>query len=100
MVEGEFMGGENDAAVLAGIAIPQQDVLAGESAGLMGDAAVFEEPNDRRHLHLHASGVQSGSMLLFGSCNALQDQYESTACRADIDGLIGSVQDQDRALHG
>src|SRR5271156_790896 len=38
-------------AILAGITIPHQDVLAGKSTGLVRDAAIFEQPDHGRHTH-------------------------------------------------
>jgi len=43
MVQRELTGVEDDAAVLAGIAVAQQNVLAREGSGLVRDAAVFEQ---------------------------------------------------------
>ena len=40
VIEGELAGGEDDAAVLAGIAITEKDVFAREGAGLVRDATV------------------------------------------------------------
>jgi len=42
VVEGEFAGRQDDGAVLAGVAVAQEDVFAGEGARLVRDAAVFK----------------------------------------------------------
>src|ERR1700758_242563 len=45
MIKREFSGGEHERAVLAGVAVAQQDVLAGERARLVRDAAIFQQTN-------------------------------------------------------
>src|SRR5213082_3139714 len=43
MVQGEFGGGHGAVAILAGVAVSHQDVLARKGARLAGDAAVLQQ---------------------------------------------------------
>ncbi len=98
VVEGEFAGRQRFAAVLAGVAVAQQDVLAREGAGLVGDAAVFKKANDRGHGDDGALRVQREAVLLLSARNALEHQHQGAARAADVDGLIGSIEHQHRHL--
>ena len=100
VVEGELAGGEDDLAVLAHVAIAQEDVFAGEGAGLVRDAAVFEEADDRGHGDAQALGVEGGALLFFGAGDALEHEDEGAAGAADVDGLVAGVEDEDGRLHG
>ena len=88
MIEGEFAGGQHDAAVLALVAIAQQNVFAREGAGLVRDAAVFKKTNDRRHGDAAALSVEREAVLFFSTRNAFQHQHEGAARSADVDGLV------------
>ena len=46
VVESELAGGQNNFAVLAGIAIAEKDVFTGEGTRLMRDAAVLKQADD------------------------------------------------------
>ena len=46
VVEREFAGGQRGAAILAGVAVAQQNVLARQCARLVRNAAVFEQADD------------------------------------------------------
>ena len=58
VIQGEFAGGQHDAAVLAGVAVAQQDVFAREGAGLVRDAAVLQQADDRGHGDAAALGMK------------------------------------------
>jgi len=99
VVERKFPSCENLAAILAGVAIAQQDVLARESAGLVRNATIFEQPDDRRNIDGDAGSVKVMAVGLFHHGDSLEHQYDGAACRAHVDGLIGSVQYQYRRMH-
>jgi hypothetical protein len=100
VVEGELAGGEDDGAVLAGVAIAEEDVFAGEGAGLVGDAAVLEQADDGGQGHADAGGVESRALLFFGFGDAFEHEHEGAAGAADIDRLIGGVEHEHGGLHG
>ena len=49
VIERQLPGRQYLQAVLASIPVAHQDILARESAGLVRDTAVFQEPDDRRY---------------------------------------------------
>src|SRR5579864_7954296 len=49
MVEGQLAGGQYSAAVLAAVAVAQEDILAGKGPALVGNAAVLQQADDRGH---------------------------------------------------
>ena len=100
VVEREFARGQHGVAVLAGIAVAQQNVFAREGAALMRDAAVLEQPDHRGQAHGHAGGVQEVSVLFFGHGHALEHEHEGAAGGADIDGLVGGVEHKHRREQG
>src|SRR5580698_4580283 len=79
VVEGEFTGRQNDAAVLAAVAVAEQDVLARESTRLVGDAAIFEQANDRRHGNAQQCCMQDGTLLLLSLGYTLENQDQCPA---------------------
>lgn len=99
MVEREFGRREHYSAVLAGIAIAQQNVLPRESARLVRNAAIFEQTNYRRQPHRQSRRVKKMSVLFFGDSHAFQHEYERPPRGADIDGLIRGIQHEHRRLH-
>ncbi len=94
VIEGQFAGRQHGGAVLAGVAIAQQNVLARKSAALVWDTAILQQTNDRGHTHGDARGVEEVSIFLFGHGHAFENQDEGTAGGADIDRLIGGIQDE------
>ena len=98
VIEREFAGGQHHAAVLALVAIAQQDIFAREGAGLVRDAAVFKQADHGRHGDAAALGVQREAVLFFGARDALEHQHEGAARAADVDGLVGCVEHQHRHL--
>jgi hypothetical protein len=98
VVQREFAGRQHHAAVLAGVAVAQQDVFAREGAGLVGDAAVLQQPDHRRHGDAAALRMQHEAVLLLGARNALEHQHQRAPRAADVDGLIGCVEHQHRHL--
>src|SRR6476646_12000995 len=99
VVESEVARCKQHATVLAGIAIAQKNVLARQSSRLVRNAAVLQQPYDRRHTHGKARGVQKVAVFLFRHGQSLQHQHDRPTRSTDIDGLIGRVQDQHRSLH-
>jgi len=63
------------------------------------NAPVFEQADHRRHGHAVALGVQHQAVLFFGFGHALEHQHQSPPRAADVDRLIGGVQDQYGHLH-
>jgi hypothetical protein len=92
VVEREFARRHYPVAVLAGVAVAHQDVLAGERAGLVRNAAVFEQANDRGDAQVPAGGVHRVLRHLFGRGNALENKHQGAARGADIDGFVTRVQ--------
>ncbi len=94
MVQREFAGGESGAAILAGVAVAQQNVFSRQSARLVRNAAILQQPDDRGHAHGHAGGVQEVSVFFFGHGDALQHEHDGAARGTDVDRLVGGVQHQ------
>lgn len=99
MVKRQFAGAEHHATVLAGVAVPQQDVLAGERPGLVGNAAVFKQPDHGRHTHGETRGMEKMPVLFFRHRQPLEHQNNGPPGGADVDGLVRSVKHQHRRLH-
>src|SRR5271169_1401106 len=66
VIKRQLAGRQYGGAILAGVAVAQQDVLARQSPALVRDAAILEQPDYRGHAHGDASRVQEVSILLFG----------------------------------
>src|SRR5580658_7718851 len=79
-------------AVLAGVAVAHQNVLARQGPGLVWDAAIFEQPDHGRHRKSPPGGMNRGRGNLFRRGDALQNQHQGAASRADVDGLVAGVQ--------
>ena len=92
VIESQLAGGIGFAAVLAGVAVAEQNVLAREGAGLVGDAAILEQANDRGHGDDGALRVEREAVLLLSACDSLEHQHEGAARTADVDGLIGGIE--------
>ncbi|SPE18179.1 hypothetical protein SBA5_140046 [Candidatus Sulfotelmatomonas gaucii] len=98
VIEGELAGRVGFAAVLAGVAIAQEDVFARESARLVGDAAVLEETDDRGHGNDGALRVQREAVFLLSARDAFEHEHQGAPRAADINRLIGGVKHQHRHL--
>ena len=98
VIERELAGRQRIAAVLAGVAVAQQDVLAREGAGLVRNAPVLKQPDHRRHGDVAALRVQHQAVLFFSARNAFQHQHQRAPRAANIDGLIRRIQHQHRHL--
>lgn len=96
MVERELRRGQHDSAILAAIAVPQQNVLTGKGARLVRYAAVLEQTNHRRQPHRQPGRVQIVPVLFLSNSHALQHEYERTTGGTDVDRLIRRIQDQYR----
>jgi len=99
VIERKLGGAQRGTAILAGVPVAQQNILAREGAGLVGDTAVFEQPDHRRHANGNARRVQKMSVLFFGHGYAFEHQHNGAARGAHIDGLIGSIQHEHRRMH-
>src|SRR3954469_20225072 len=74
VVERELARRHHFAAILAGVAVAQQDVLARKSTGLMRDASVFQQTDHRGHTDGESSGVQEVAVLFLSASYALEHQ--------------------------
>ena len=92
MIECKLTGGQHVAAILAGIAVAQQDILPREGASLVGDAAVLQQPDHRGHGDATALSVEHKAVLLLGARNAFEHQHQGAPRAAYINRLIGGVE--------
>ena len=92
------LGGNEYAAILAVIAIAEQDVFAREGTGLVRDATVLKQPNHGRHRYDAALCVQSESVFLFSAGNTLKHQHERSPRSTNINGLVRRVEHEYRQL--
>jgi hypothetical protein len=100
VIERKFPGRQNFRAVLAGIAVAQKNILSGQRASLVRNAAVLEQPNHGRDAKCQARGVQIVAILFLRHSNALQHEDDGSSSSANVDGLIGSIQDENRRMQG
>ena len=98
VVQRQLCGGKNDAAILAGVAIAQQDVFAGEGARLVGDAPVLQQTDHRGHGDAAALRVQHKAMLFLGARDAFENEHQGAPRAANIDGLVRGIQHEHRHL--
>ena len=99
MVQRQITGWDHFAAVLAGIAVTQQDVLAREGPGLVRNASILQQANHRRHAHGDPRCMQGVSIFFLRHGQPFQDQDNGAASGTNIDWLVGSIQHQHRSLH-
>jgi len=92
MVEGQVARGQHFGAILAGIAVPQQNVLARQSPRLVGDAPIFEQPDYRGQTNRKTRGMQKVAILFLGDRRTFENQDNGTSGGADIDGLVGGIE--------
>ena len=98
VIERQLTRRQHFSTILAGIAIAQQDVLARQGAGLMRNATVLKQANDRGQSHGQASGVEEMAILFFGHGNSLEHKNNGPAGGTDVDRLIGRIQHQHRGV--
>ena len=98
MIQRQFARGQDFSAILAGIAIAQQDVLPRQRPRLMRNSAVLEQPDYRRHTQSKPRRMQKVAVFLFRHRHALQHQHNRTARSAYVDRFVGSVQHQHRRV--
>jgi hypothetical protein len=65
MIERELRRRQRAQAVLARVTVPHQDIFPGQGLGLMGDPAVFEQPDHGRQPHGLVTGVYKKLRKLF-----------------------------------
>ena len=89
------------AAVLAGPGVPREDRPAGDfsAVGLARDPHVADEADHVGPLDRHVLGVKRALLLLEQLGLFLQQQHGGAPQRADVDRLIGRIEDQD-PCHG
>ncbi len=100
MIEREVAGAEDLATILASVAVSQQNVLPRKSPCLMRNATVLKEADDGGNAHGHARGVHVVAVFLLGASHSLEHQDDGAAGGANIDWLIGGVQNQNRGVQG
>jgi hypothetical protein len=98
MVKRKLPGGQNGCAILAGVAIPQKDVFARQSAALVRNPAVFQQANYGRHTHGDTGGVKKVSIFFLRHRHAFQHEHQSPASGTNVDRLIRSVQYEHRRM--
>ncbi len=81
-------------AILAGIAIAHKYVFARQGAGLLGNPAVFEQPDDAGKGDGAVKRVDVAGNMLFGRGETLKDENHGAPGSADVDRLIAGVKDQ------
>jgi len=91
MVERQLIRAERLVAILAGITVAHQNVLARERARLHGNAAVFEQTNDAWHRDCLPRGVHVRAGVLLGGGHSLEDQHQRPPRRAHIDWLVTRI---------
>ena len=87
-------------AILAGVAVSQQYVLARKRSSLMWDSTILQQANHGRHTNRQAGSMQEVSVFLLGHGHAFQHQNDGPARGANIDRLIGSVEHQHGCVQG
>src|SRR5579864_8087291 len=91
VVERQFTSRQQLAAVLAGIAVTQKNVLARKRSCLVRNTTILEQPNYRRNSQRQARRMQEMPILLFRHGDALQHQHNGAAGRANVDRFIRGV---------
>jgi hypothetical protein len=91
VIQRQLARGQHRRAVLARIAIAQQDVLARERTALMWNPPILEQPNHRRQPHRHPRRVQEVPILFLRHSHALQHKHQRPPRRAHIDRLVRGV---------
>jgi hypothetical protein len=94
VIERQFTGGQYNRAVLASVAVAQQDILPGKRARLVWNAAVFEQSDHRGDAHCNPGRMQKMPVLFLGHGDTLQNQHDGAPRRTHVDGLVGGVQHQ------
>ena len=100
VVESQLSRSQNVAAVLAGIAVAQQYVFSRQRPRLVRDAPVFQEANDGGNPECESRRMKVMAILLLGHGDSFQNQHNGTTRCADVNGLVGSVQNQDWSVQG
>jgi hypothetical protein len=94
VIEREFAGREDDSAILASVAIAQEDVLTREGTGLVRNAAVLQQADDGRHCDAAALRMQHEAVLLLSARDALKHQHECAPRATDVNGLVRRIEHQ------
>jgi hypothetical protein len=99
VIQRQFRRRKNSPAKLAGIVIAQQNIFSRQSASLLRNVPVRQQPNYRRHFQGRRAGAHFRSVQLLGLRHSLQQQHHRAAHRRHIDRLERCVQHQHRFLH-
>jgi len=94
VIERQIARWQHFGAVLAGIAVTQQNVLPRKSPCLVGNAPVFEQPDYRGQSDRETCCMEKVAILFLGNRRTLENQDNRTSGGADIDGLVGGIQHQ------
>src|ERR1700758_4838121 len=76
VVQGQLTGRQHRGAILAGIAVAQQDIFPRESATLMRNATILEQADDGWQPHGYARRMEKMAVLFLGHGDALEDQHQ------------------------
>jgi hypothetical protein len=98
VIERHLAGWQRAMAILAGIAIPHQYIFSRKCACLMGNAPVFQQPDNGRHTQRTPGGMHLRWRKLFGRGNAFQNQHHCPARGTDVDGLVARVKDKNGSM--
>ena len=98
VVERQLARHEDFAAVLAGIAVAKQDIFSRKGPALVRNSAVFKQADYRGDSQCQAGGMQIMAVLLFGHRDTFEHEHNSAAGCANIDRLVGGVQNQHRRV--
>jgi hypothetical protein len=92
VVQSQVARRQHGRAVLASVAVTQQDVLARQSAALVGDAAILQQTDHRGHTNGDARGMEEVPVFFFRHGYALEHQNQGPASGANVNGFVGSIQ--------
>src|SRR5262249_17987420 len=99
VIERQFRRVEDLAAILAGVMVAEQDVFARKALALEWNVDVFGQTDDRRRGYLGGRRWNFVLGAFFGAGDAFQNQDDRPPHRANVDRLIGRVQDEYSAIH-
>jgi hypothetical protein len=92
VIERQLAGRKCPRAELARVVIAQKNIFTRKRARLLRDVPVGKQANDRWNFQSSRSGMNFGSIQLFGLRDTLDHQNERATDSGDIDGLEGCVE--------
>src|SRR6185312_527486 len=98
MVEREGVALKDIAAILAGVAVPQQDVLARQRSRPHWDPPVSGESNDRRDGHPLTASLHVAVAIFLDARHALKNQHDGAPGGTNVDRLVARVEHEGGSL--